>query len=105
MRILLDQGTPAPLRRHLGQHDVDTAFERGWSRLRNGELLDRAEADGYQLLVTTDQNLRHQQNLVGRQLAIMVLLAASWPRIQFHVDDVRAAVERVGPGTYVEIPI
>ena len=105
MRILLDQGTPVPLGRHLGQNDVDTAFERGRSRLLNGELLDRAEADGYQLLITTDQNLRHQQNLVGRQLAIMVLLAASWPRIQLHVDDVRAAVERVGPGTYVEIPI
>lgn len=73
--------------------------------MRNGELLDRAEADGYQLLVTTDQNLRHQQNLVGRRLAIIVLLAASWPRIQLHVDDIRSAVDRVGPGAYVEIPI
>ena len=105
MRILLDQGTPAPLRRHLWQHDIDTAFERGWSRLRNGDLLDCAEADGYQLLITTDQNIRHQQNLVGRRLAIMVLLAASWPRIQLHVDDIRAAVDRVEPGTYIEIPI
>ena len=105
MKILLDQGAPAPLRGHFGQHEVDTAFERGWSRLRNGELLDRAEADGYQLLVTTDQNLRHQQNLVGRRLAIIVLLAASWPRIQLHVDDIRSAVDRVGPGAYVEIPI
>lgn len=105
MRVLLDQGTPAPLRRHLGRHEVDTAFERGWSRLRNGELLDRAEEDGYQLLVTTAQNLRHQQNLVDRELAIIVLLAASWPRIQLHVDDIRAAVDPVGPGAYVEIPI
>ena len=105
MRILLDQGAPAPLRGHLRQHAVDTAFERGWSSLRNGELLDRAEADGYQLLVTTDQNLRHQQNLAGRQLAIMVLLAASWPRIQRRVDDIRVAVDRIGPGMYVEIQI
>ena len=105
MRILLDQGTPAPLRRHLRRHAVDTAFERGWSSLRNGELLDRAEADGYELLVTTDQNLRHQQNLAGRQLAIMVLLAASWPRIQRRVDDIQVAVDRVGPGMYVEIPL
>ena len=73
--------------------------------MRNGELLDRAEADGYQLLVTTDQNLRHQQNLAGRQLAIMVLLAASWPRIQRRVDDIRVAVDRIGPGMYVEIQI
>lgn len=105
MRILLDQGTPTPLRRHLRRHAVDTAFERGWSSLRNGELLDRAEADGYELLVTTDQNLRHQQNLAGRQLAIMVLLAASWPRIQRRVDAIQVAVDRVGPGMYVEIPI
>ena len=105
MRILLDQGTPAPLRRHLRRHAVDTAFERRWSSLRNGELLDRAEADGYELLITTDQNLRHQQNLADRRLAIMVLLAASWPRIQSRVDDIQVAVDRVGPGGYVEIPI
>lgn len=86
-------------------HIVDTAFERGWSGLRNGELLDRAESDGYELLVTTDQNLRHQQNLSGRQLAIMVLLAASWPRIQRRVDEILAAVDRVGPGVYVEIAV
>ncbi len=105
MRILLDQGAPAPLRRHLERHVVDTAFERGWSSLRNGELLDRAEGDGYQLLITTDQNLRHQQNLAGRQLAITVLLAASWPRIQSRVDDIRAAADRTGPGMYIEISI
>ena len=58
MRILFDQGTPAPLRDHLPEHSVDTAFERGWSNLRNGALLDRAEADGYQILITTDQSLR-----------------------------------------------
>ena len=61
--------------------------------------------DGYQLLVTTDQNLRHQQNLADRQLAIVVLLAASWPRIQQHVDDIRAAVDRIGPGMYIDVPI
>ena len=52
---------------------MDAAFERGWSNLRNGALLDRAEADGYELLVTTDQNLCHQQNLADRQLALVVL--------------------------------
>lgn len=105
MTVLLDQSTPAPLRRHLGQHEVDAAFEQGWFRVRNGELLDRAEANGYHLLGNTDQNLRHQQNFVGRQLAIIVLLAALWPRIRLHIDDLRAAVDRVEPGTYAEIPI
>ena len=88
MIILFDQGVPVPLRRHLSGHEVDTAFERGWSSLGNGALLDRAESDGYQILVTTDQNLRHQQNLAGRQLAILVLLAASWPRIERRVDEI-----------------
>ena len=55
MRILFDQGVPAPLRGHLSGHEVDTTFERGWPGLDNGALLDRAELDGYQLLVTTDQ--------------------------------------------------
>src|SRR5262245_2416006 len=79
MRILFDQGTPVPLRQHLPSHRVDTAFERGWSTLRNGELLDVAEHERYDLLITTDQNLRYQQQLAARQLAIIVLLSTSWP--------------------------
>jgi hypothetical protein len=67
MKILFDQGTPVPLRRHFTGHVVDTAFERGWSGLENGALLDSAERDGYELLITTDQNLKHQQNLSGQQ--------------------------------------
>lgn len=105
MKILFDQGTLAPLRRHMAEHEVDTAFERGWSNLRNGALLDHAEMDGYQLLVTTDQNLRHQQNLAGRTIAIMVLLAASWPRIQQRTDDIQAIAGRIKPGQYIEVPI
>ena len=61
MKILFDQGAPAPLRRYLVGHSVDTAYERGWSDLRNGDLLARAEMDGYELLITTDQNMRYQQ--------------------------------------------
>ena len=105
MRVLFDQGTPAPLRRHLTGHRVETAFERGWSALRNSELLERAEADGYQLLITTDQSLRYQQDLFGRRLSVLVLLSTSWPRIQTRVDDIAAAVDRITPGECIEIPI
>ena len=105
MRILFDQGTPAPLRDHLTGHSVDTAFERGWSNLHNGTLLDRAEADGYELLITTDQSLRHQQSLGHRRLGVLVLLAASWPRIRLQVDDIRVAVGRTRPGTFVEVAV
>ena len=104
MKILLDQGTPAPLRDHLSEHSVDTAFERGWSNLRNGALLDRAEDDRYQILITTDQNLRYQQDLARRPFGVVVPLAASWPRIRPRVPDVRAAIGRAQPGTCVEVP-
>ena len=105
MRILFDQGTPVPLRRHLTNHMVDTAFERGWSAWSNGKLLDVAEQESYALLITTDQNLRYQQHLANRQLAIIVLLSTSWPRIQLRIDAIQAAVENVVVGGYQEIAI
>ena len=104
MRILFDQGTPVPLRRHLHRHVVDTAFERGWSALHNGELLDVAEQASYDLLMTTDQILRYQQHLVDRQPAIIVLLSTSWPRIQLRIEAIQAAVERIMPGGTKKLP-
>src|SRR5215813_7445352 len=105
MRVLFDQGTPVPLRQHLTGHLVDTAFERGWSTLRNGELLDVAERERYALLITTDQNLRYQQHLAARELAIIVLLSTSWPRIQLRLNTIQAAIESIMAGGYQEIPI
>jgi hypothetical protein len=105
MIILFDQGTPVPLRRHLTSHVVDTAFERGWAAWQNGALLDVAEQEGYDLLMTTDQNLRYQQRLADRQLSILVLLSTSWPRIQLQIDTIQAAVAKSVAGGYQEIPI
>jgi hypothetical protein len=103
MQILFDQGTPAPLRRSPGGHSVVTAFEKGWSDLENGDLLRAAEADGFDALVTTDQNLKHRQNLRGRKLAVLVLLTTSWPRIQHRADEVVATVNARKPGEYREL--
>jgi hypothetical protein len=69
VRILFDQGTPAPMRRLLAGHVVTTANELGWSALKNGELLAAAEGEGFELFVTTDTNLKYQQNLSGEELA------------------------------------
>ena len=102
MKILFDQGTPAPLRHHLAGHSMDTAYERGWSDLRNGDLLAKAELDGYELLITTDQNIRYQQNLAGRQLGILVLRSTSWPRIQLRIEETPAVVDGMQPGDYRE---
>jgi hypothetical protein len=105
MNILFDQGTPVPLRHYLVGHVVSTAYEQGWSNLTNGQLLNVAEQAGYQLLITTDQNLQYQQNLTERQIAILVLRSTSWPRIQAHVESIRDAIERIGIGAYQEIAI
>lgn len=105
MKILFDQGTPAPLRRYLTGHIVTTAYEQGWTDLSNGELLKAAEEAGYQLFITTDQNLRYQQNLSERSLAIVVLLSTSWPRISLHVDEILRIINAVGSGDYAEISI
>jgi hypothetical protein len=105
MKILFDQGTPVPLRRHLSGHTIDTAYERGWAALANGDLITAAEQDGYDLLITTDQNLRYQQNFAGRQIAILVLLSTSWPRIQLHMDTIQDAIAAIVPGAYQEVVI
>ena len=105
MKILFDQGTPRPLRHSLSEHSVDTASERGWSDFDNGNLLQAAEDEGYDLLITTDQNIRHQQDLANRNIAILVLLSTAWPLIQQKVDDISAAVNDMGPGELKEISI
>lgn len=103
MHILFDQGTPVPLRRALPNHVVETAYERGWSNLRNGDLLATAETAGFDLFVTTDQNLRYQQNLAGRRLAILVLPTTRWPVIRQHADDINTAIDSIQPGQFREL--
>lgn len=105
MHVLFDQGTPVPLRDSLTDHDVSTANEQGWSTLTNGELLDAAERNGYEVLVTTDTNLKHQQNLGGRRIAIVVLLSTSWPRIRRVIPSIVDAVASAAPGRYTEVAI
>jgi predicted nuclease of predicted toxin-antitoxin system len=105
MKVLFDQGTPVPLRRHLHPHFVDTTAEKGWSTLQNGELLNQAESGDYEAFVTTDRNLRYQQNLTGRTIRILVLTTTSWPRISKKVAQIRQVLENLGEGGYVEVEI
>ena len=105
MKILFDQGTPVPLRRFLANHEIRTAYSEGWANLGNGHLLSAAEDAGFQILVTTDQNLRYQQNLAQRKIAIVVLLSTSWPKIQNHTDKIKATIDQMTDGDYIEIVI
>ena len=105
MRILFDQGTPAPLRRWLSAHTVSTAYEQGWSTVTNGDLIRLAEQQGYDLLITTDSNLRYGKNLEDRTIAILVLSTTSWPRIKAAADQVVDVVADLAPGDYCELRI
>jgi hypothetical protein len=102
MKILFDHGTPAPLRHGLAGHVVSTAYEIGWAKFDNGDLLEAAESQ-FDILITTDQNLRYQQNLAARRLAILILPTTSWPRIQAHLNQILEAVNALKPGEFVEI--
>ena len=104
MRILFDVNMPEPLRRYLTEHSIDTAGEKGWARIRNGDLLARAERDGYEVLITADQSMRFQQNMAQRQIAVIVLLSNRWPRVQLKIEDIRTALETIEPGEFRQVP-
>ena len=103
MRVLFDQGTPVPLGRFLNSHSVTTVYEKGWSRTRNGDLLRLADQQMFAVFLTTDQNLKYQQNLTDRQIAIVVLPTTSWPVIQKRTTKIAAVLDSIAPGNFIEI--
>jgi hypothetical protein len=104
MRILFDHGVPRGLAPYLAEHDVVRTRSQGWERLANGALLKAAEDASFELFLTTDQNLRYQQNLTERAIAILVLTGSSkWLRVQLQADAIVAAVRAVEKGSYVEV--
>lgn len=105
MLVIFDQGTPVPIRRYLVGHNVSTAAQKGWDRLKNGELLTAAQLAGFELLLTTDKNMRYQQNLAGRKIAIVVLGQQQWPLLRPHVQRVVDAVNSATPGSYTDVDI
>jgi hypothetical protein len=105
MKILFDNGTPNPIARSLIGHEVTFARKIGWHKFENGELIQRAEEAGYELLVSTDKNIRYQQNLAGRKMALIVLGQQQWPVVRLHLDKIVAAVNACTPGSYTEVEI
>ena len=85
-------------------HEVHTVFEKGWSQLKNGDLLATAILHGYDVLVSTDQNLRHQHDLRNLRLGIVVLMTTSWPQIRNNTPAVATAIVEVKTGGLVEVP-
>ena len=105
MRVLFDNGVPRGLAAALNAHAVDEARAHGWDALKNGDLLNAAEAAGFEVFVTTDRNLRYQQNLASRRIAIVVLSRASWPVIKRSLHTLTAAVDTMEPGGFVEVEV
>ncbi len=105
MRILFDNGTPRGVAAALLEHTVEEARARGWDTLGNGELLDAAESAGFDVLITTDRNLRYQQNLKSRKIAVVVLGKGRWTFIKKTLPEIAAAVATATPGSFVEVDI
>ena len=105
MLVLFDQGTPVNIRPFLREHIVETASQRGWDKLKNGDLLRAADDAGFQVFVTPDKNICFQQNLKNYTIAIVVLGNPQWPILRQHIDRVVAAVNAAKPGTYSELEI
>ncbi|HUA84220.1 MAG TPA: hypothetical protein VMB85_10205 [Bryobacteraceae bacterium] len=108
MRILFDKNAPVGARAFLAGHEVHTVVEMGWpDQLENGELLKIGEQSGFDVMVTSDQNIRYQQNLAGRKLALVVLGSNIWPVVRKHGAAITASVGAATPGTYafIEMPL
>ena len=105
MRVLFDNGVPRGVAAGLLEHDVAEARSLGWDTLRNGELLQAAESAGFDVFLTTDRNLRYQQNLTGRRLAIVVLGNSRWRLVRRAIADIAAAISASAPGDLREVEI
>jgi hypothetical protein len=105
MHVLFDHNTPRGVARHLVGHIVIQAKDRGWDRLTNGDLLAAAERAGFDLLLTADKNMRYQQNLAGRKIALVVLGNSPWRLVRLHLDKIAAVVNAAAPGSYAEVEI
>jgi len=100
VKVLFDHNVPHKLRGSLSGHEVATADEMGWSLLENGELLRAAENAGFAVMVTCDKNLSYQQNLLGRELALVVLSTNNWNVLKLNAPPVMAAVNAAMPSSF-----
>lgn len=101
-KVILDENLPVPLRHHVTEFDVVTLQYQGWSGIKNGELI--ALIDGrFDVLVTADQNLRYQQNLRNRAIAIVELPFIRRSSIPLWIDRIRNAILAAQPGDFIQI--
>lgn len=108
LRILFDHNVPVGVRAFLKKHDVCTVVEMSWPpQMENGDLLDAAEAAGFDVFVTSDQNIRHQQNPKGRRFALIILGSNVWPIVRKYGTDIATQIDKAVRGTlvFIEMPL
>jgi hypothetical protein len=105
MRILLDECAPQPLKRELEDYEIRTVVEMGWSGKKNGELLRLMNQEGFTILISTDQNLRYQQNLQQAGVAVVILIARSnrLPDLLSLMPDTRNVLNAIALGEVIEV--
>ena len=104
MKILLDECVPWPMHRLLTNHQCTSVQAQDWSGLRNGDLLQRAEGE-FDLFITSDQNIRYQQNLTGRSIAILELSTNDLRRIQSARSLIEFAIAQMQPTEFQQLTI
>ena len=105
MRILLDECVPRPLKREFTDYEVRTVVEMGWAGKKNGELLQLMTQESFTILLTTDQNLRYQQNLQQSGIAVVVMVSPSnrLPDLVPLIPNVRNVLSTIAPGEVIEV--
>jgi hypothetical protein len=105
LKILFDQCLADDLKKSLPGHEVVFSRQLNWAELSNGQLIDAAEAAGFDVMITSDKNLKYQQNLSNRRISIIVLSNNYWPEVQRHLAEIVTAVEAAKPNSFQEIPM
>jgi hypothetical protein len=103
VRVLLDESVPVQIRKALPGHEVKTSVEIGWRGISNGELLDCAEAAGFDLLIIADKNFQYQQNVTGRRVAILQLWTNHRPTLEKHFEHILTAAQSIRPAQFVAL--
>ena len=104
MKILLDECVPWPMHKFLIGHECATAQQHGWGGIKNGDLIRLAEKE-FDLFITSDQNIRYQQNLAGRKISILELSTNDWRRVQAAAELIQTAIAKIQPREFIRLEI
>jgi predicted nuclease of predicted toxin-antitoxin system len=99
LKVLFDEDVPAKLARSLSRHEIHTVVTMQWGGIKNGELLELIEREGFDVFLTGDKNMENQQRLEGRPFAVLIMFAINWPVVRPHIHNFSLAIDEARPGT------